>query len=58
MYRWFAKSGVKDPGLTREMCPKLADWRLIGADGILCVGVKSVDTQTNTESEGILLDKF
>ena len=41
-----------------ELYLKLVDWRLAEVRGILCVGVKSVDIQRNTKSEGSVLGEF
>ncbi len=49
---------VKAQSSTLVMCPKLTDWRQVEVDGILHVGVISVDMQRNTESESSLLDLF
>ena len=38
---------------TLEMQKKLAELRMLGADGTVGVGVKSVDIDRNTKSEGI-----
>ncbi len=42
-------------GSTFELLGKLPDLRVLGADGTLGGGVKSVDIKRNTESEGIQL---
>ncbi len=39
-------------GLTRGMCRKLPDLKMLGAIGTHGVGVKSVDIVRNTKSEG------
>ena len=40
---------------TFGMPEKLPDWRVLGVDGTLGGGVKSVDIEGNTKSEGIQL---
>ena len=49
---------VKAQSSTLVRYPKLAGLRQVEVDGILHVGVISVDMQRNTKSESSLLDLF
>ncbi len=50
--------GMKFLGSTQKLFPKLVNLSKVEADGILQVGVKSVDLQRNTKSEGSQLGLY
>ena len=56
--RWQSKQCVKSCGSTIHTYSELLSLRTREVDGILSVGVKSVDIRRNTNGVGRLLDHF